>query len=214
MVQPIYSLALLGIISVALLALYFVLYRTRIGMIVRVGIEDSVLVDSLGINVYNIFMLVFSLAGHGFSSVKIHLSKPFKEPLPMTILLAYVSRPEGRAALNKAIEISKERNEPMLIVNASPGGQTEDASLVPAFEVEEIEEELVAKGIQAEFKQYVRGNNAVDEINDMVESRDISLLIIGLRKRTAVGKLLLGSVAQEILMTVSCPVLCVKAPGA
>ena len=132
----------------------------------------------------------------------------------MTILLAYVSRPEGRAALNKAIEISKERNEPLLIVNASPGGPQEDASLVPAFEVEEIEAELAAKGIQAEFKQYVRGNNAVDEINDMVESRDISLLIIGLRKRTAVGKLLLGSVAQEILMTVSCPVLCVKASGA
>ena len=132
----------------------------------------------------------------------------------MTILLAYVSRPEGRAALNKAIEISKERNEPMLIVNASPGGQQEDASLVPAFEVEEIEAELAAKGIQAEFKQYVRGNNAVDEINDMVETRDISLLIIGLRKRTAVGKLLLGSVAQEILMTVSCPVLCVKASDA
>ena len=131
----------------------------------------------------------------------------------MTILLAYVSRPEGRAALNKAIEISKERNEPMLIVNASPGGPQEDASLVPAFEVEEIEAELAAKGIQAEFKQYVRGNNAVDEINEMVETRDISLLIIGLRKRTAVGKLLLGSVAQEILMTVSCPVLCVKASG-
>lgn len=132
----------------------------------------------------------------------------------MTILLAYVSRPEGRAALDKAIEISKERNEPMLIVNASPGGQQEDASLVPAFEVEQIEAELVAKGIQAEFKQYVRGNNAVEEINDMVETRDISILVIGLRRRTAVGKLLLGSVAQEILMTVSCPVLCVKAHGA
>lgn len=132
----------------------------------------------------------------------------------MTILLAYVSRPEGRAALAKAIEISKERQEPILIVNASPGGRQEDAALVPAFEVELIEAELAAKGIQAEFKQYVRGNNAVEEINDMVETRDISILIIGLRKRTAVGKLLLGSVAQEILMTVSCPVLCVKAPGA
>lgn len=132
----------------------------------------------------------------------------------MTILLAYVSRPEGRAALEKAIEISKERQEPILIVNASPGGLQEDSALVPAFEVEQIEAELAAKGIQAEFKQYVRGNNAVAEINDMVETRDISVLIIGLRKRTAVGKLLLGSVAQEILMTVSCPVLCVKAPGA
>ena len=131
----------------------------------------------------------------------------------MTILLAYVSRPEGRAALEKAIEISKERLEPMLIVNAGPGGQHEDAALVPAFEVEQIEAELAALGIQAEFKQFVRGNNAVDEINAIVEAENISLLVIGLRKRTAVGKLLLGSVAQDLLMTVPCPVLCVKAAG-
>ncbi|RID99274.1 universal stress protein [Simplicispira hankyongi] len=131
----------------------------------------------------------------------------------MTILVAYVSRPEGRAALDKAIELSKERQERMLIVNAGPGGQQEDASLVPAFEVEQIEEQIAAQGIQGEFKQFVRGKNAVEEINDLVETGDISILIIGLRKRTAVGKLILGSVAQEILMTVPCPVLCVKAAG-
>lgn len=131
----------------------------------------------------------------------------------MTILVAYVSRPEGRAALDKAIELSKERQERMLIVNAGPGGQQEDASLVPAFEVEQIEELIAAQGIQGEFKQFVRGKNAVEEINDLVETGDISILIIGLRKRTAVGKLILGSVAQEILMTVPCPVLCVKAAG-
>ena len=132
----------------------------------------------------------------------------------MTILVAYVSRPEGRAALDKAIEISKERQEPLLIVNAGPGGQQEDASLVPAFEVEQIEEQIAAQGIQGEFKQFVRGKNAVDEINDLVETRDISVLIIGLRKRNALGKLIMGSVAQDILMTVPCPVLCVKAEGA
>ncbi|MGP1630472.1 MAG: universal stress protein [Giesbergeria sp.] len=132
----------------------------------------------------------------------------------MTILVAYVSRPEGRAALDKAIEMSKERKEPLLIVNAGPGGQQEDASLMLAYEVEQIEEEIASQGIQGEFKQYVRGKNAVDEINDLVETRDISILIIGLRKRTTVGKLILGSVAQEILMTVPCPVLCVKAAGA
>ena len=75
-------------------------------------------------------------------------------------------------------------------------------------------EQLAAQGIAGEFKQFVRGKEAVEEINDLVDTRDISLLVIGLRKRTAVGKLILGSVAQELLMTVSCPVLCVKAPGA
>lgn len=132
----------------------------------------------------------------------------------MTILVAYVPRPEGRAALDKGIEIAKRRQEPLMVVNAGPGGQQEDTSLAAGFEVERVEELLATQGISAEFKQFVRGKSTVDEINDLVESRDISVLVIGLRKRTAVGKLILGSVAQELLMTVSCPVLCVKAPGA
>ena len=71
MIYPNYRLALLGIIAVALLALYWVLYRTRIGMIVRAGIEDSVAVDSLGINVYKVFTLVFGIGAMaaGFAGV-------------------------------------------------------------------------------------------------------------------------------------------------
>lgn len=132
----------------------------------------------------------------------------------MTILVAYAPRPEGRAALDKGIEIAKRRQEALLVVNAGPGGQQEDASLAPGFEAEKLEEYLGTLDINAEFKQFVRGKSTVDEINDLVDSRDISVLVIGLRKRTAVGKLILGSVAQDLLMTVSCPVLCVKATGA
>ncbi|TPI29846.1 branched-chain amino acid ABC transporter permease [Mesorhizobium sp. B3-2-1] len=71
MVYPTYRLALLGIVAVALLALYFVLYRTRIGMIVRAGIEDSVMVGSLGIDVYKVFMLVFGIGAMaaGFAGI-------------------------------------------------------------------------------------------------------------------------------------------------
>jgi len=71
MFYPTYRLALLGIVAVALLALYVVLYRTRIGMIVRAGIEDSVMVDSLGIDVYKIFMLVFGIGAMaaGFAGI-------------------------------------------------------------------------------------------------------------------------------------------------
>ncbi len=71
MVYPTYRLALLGIVAVALLALYAVLYRTRIGMIVRAGIEDSVMVSSLGIDVYKVFMLVFGIGAMaaGFAGV-------------------------------------------------------------------------------------------------------------------------------------------------
>ena len=71
MYYPTYRLALLGITTVALIVLYTVLYRTRIGMIVRAGIEDSVMVDSLGIEVYKVFMLVFGIGAMaaGFAGI-------------------------------------------------------------------------------------------------------------------------------------------------
>ncbi|HOM14553.1 MAG TPA: branched-chain amino acid ABC transporter permease, partial [Rubrivivax sp.] len=71
MIYPTYRLALLGIVVVALVALYLVLYRTRIGMIVRAGIEDAVMVDSLGIDVQRIFMLVFGIGAMaaGFAGI-------------------------------------------------------------------------------------------------------------------------------------------------
>jgi len=129
----------------------------------------------------------------------------------MTILVAYAPRPEGWAALDKGIEMAKERQEHLLIVNAGPGGQQEDPALAPGYEVERIEGLLAAKNVKGEFKQFVRGKSAVEEIDALVESLQASVLIIGLRKRSPVGKLIMGSVAQELLLTVSCPVLAVKA---
>jgi branched-chain amino acid transport system permease protein len=61
MFYPKYRLALVGIVAVALLALYFVLYRTRMGLIVRAGIQDPEMVDALGINVHRVFMVVFGI---------------------------------------------------------------------------------------------------------------------------------------------------------
>ena len=129
----------------------------------------------------------------------------------MTILVAYIPRPEGQAALDKGIEFARERNEPLVVVNATPGGTGEDLSRADVQDVERVEKLLAESGLKAEFKQFVRGRNAIDEISELVEARQVSLLVIGLRRRSAVGKLLLGSMAQEILLTISCPILAVKA---
>jgi branched-chain amino acid transport system permease protein len=71
MMYPTYRLALLGIVAAALLVLYIVLYRTRIGMIVRAGIEDAGMVGALGIDVYKVFMLVFGIGAMaaGFAGI-------------------------------------------------------------------------------------------------------------------------------------------------
>ncbi len=71
MIYPTYRIVVLGIVAVALSVLYVVLYRTRIGMIVRAGIEDSAMVGMLGINVYRVFMLVFGIGAMaaGFAGI-------------------------------------------------------------------------------------------------------------------------------------------------
>ncbi len=71
MFYPTYRLAVVGIVAVALLVLFLVLYRTRLGMIVRAGIEDSIMVDSLGINVDRVFMVVFGIGAMaaGFAGI-------------------------------------------------------------------------------------------------------------------------------------------------
>jgi branched-chain amino acid transport system permease protein len=71
MIYPTYRIAVLGIAAVSLLALYIVLYRTRIGMVVRAGIEDALMVNMLGINVYRIFLLVFGIGAMaaGFAGI-------------------------------------------------------------------------------------------------------------------------------------------------
>ncbi|HEX7007065.1 MAG TPA: branched-chain amino acid ABC transporter permease [Alphaproteobacteria bacterium] len=61
MIYPTYRIAVMVIAAVTLLVLYLVLYRTRIGMVVRAGIEDATMVSILGINVYRVFMVVFGI---------------------------------------------------------------------------------------------------------------------------------------------------------
>jgi len=71
MFYPTYRLAVVGIVALALVVLFLVLYKTRLGLIVRAGIEDSVMVDSLGINVDRVFMLVFGIGAMaaGFAGI-------------------------------------------------------------------------------------------------------------------------------------------------
>ncbi|MEP7061982.1 MAG: branched-chain amino acid ABC transporter permease [Betaproteobacteria bacterium] len=68
---PTYRLAVVGIIAVALGGLYLLLYRTRLGLVVRAGIEDSAMVGALGINVNRVFMVVFGIGSMaaGFAGI-------------------------------------------------------------------------------------------------------------------------------------------------
>ncbi len=68
---PTYRIGVLAIVAATLIVFYFVLYRTRLGLIVRAGIEDQLMVSMLGINVRRTFLVVFGLGAMaaGFAGV-------------------------------------------------------------------------------------------------------------------------------------------------
>ena len=130
-----------------------------------------------------------------------------------TIVVGYVPKPEGEAALEHAISEAKLRGAGLVVVNSHRGGDSLDAGAVARTEeqLRAVEKKLQDAGVQFELKQLVRGFEPAEDLVKAAESAGADLIIIGLRRRTPVGKLILGSNAQRILLDAPCPVLAVKA---
>jgi nucleotide-binding universal stress UspA family protein len=129
----------------------------------------------------------------------------------MVIVVGYVPKPEGRAALDRAIEEATLRSGRLVVVNASRGDSYVDAGWAPAQEIELVKSRLAEAGVEFELRQLVRGHEPAEEVVDLAEELGAELIVIGMRHRTAVGKFLMGSTAQRILLDAPCPVLAVKA---
>ncbi|MFF8938428.1 universal stress protein [Streptomyces paradoxus] len=131
----------------------------------------------------------------------------------MTILVGYVPSPEGEAALRAAIDEARRREEKLLVVNTTRGDAYVDTRFAHEPDLSHVREELSALGVDFDIRQVLGARDAAEEIIDLAERTDASLVVIGLRRRSAVGKLIMGSAAQQILLGVGCPVLAVKAEG-
>jgi nucleotide-binding universal stress UspA family protein len=128
----------------------------------------------------------------------------------MTVVVGYVPTPEGRAALERAVEEARLRAVRLVVVNSSRGDAYVDPHFVSAADLADLDELLDRDGVGHEVRQPVHGREPVEELDAVVREVDADLLVIGLRRRTPVGKFLLGSDAQRILLGVDCPVLAVK----
>jgi nucleotide-binding universal stress UspA family protein len=130
----------------------------------------------------------------------------------MIIVTGFIRSAEGREALQRSIEEVRQRGGRLIVVHSSEGGTSESAVDVLADneELERIDAELTAEGIDHEVKEFARGNTPGEDVVSVASESKADLIVIGLRRRSLVGKLLLGSNAQDILMQADCPVLVVK----
>lgn len=131
----------------------------------------------------------------------------------MTIVVGYVPTKEGRAALHRAAQECELRASRLVVVSSNRGGKQYDADEAERFERElgAVAARLTSLGLQHDVRHLVRGNDPTEDLLEVAEEVRADFIVIGLRRRTPVGKLILGSNAQRILLDASCPVLAVKA---
>ncbi|NUL45893.1 universal stress protein [Cellulosimicrobium funkei] len=128
----------------------------------------------------------------------------------MTVLVGYTASRESKAALQEAIRIARSTQEGLLVVNAGPGGEHRHESMVTEDQQLELQTLLDSTGLSAEFRQYARGRSTVDEIKDVADEVQPSVVVIGLKRRGAFGRFVMGSVSDGLLQELDQPVLCVK----
>lgn len=130
-----------------------------------------------------------------------------------TVVVGFIDSPEGRAAVEAAVIEAERRTATVVLVNSSHGGRHEHAEDVVAERdsIEATRAELAGRGVDVVVEEFARGNDPAQDLLDVAEARNAELIVIGLRRRSPVGKLILGSNSQSILLQAECPVLAVKA---
>jgi nucleotide-binding universal stress UspA family protein len=131
----------------------------------------------------------------------------------MKIVVGYIKSPEGQAALDRAIEEARLRDGQLVVLHSLKGGSRDEGEQILAYrdELENIESRLSGEGVEFRVRELVRGQSPAEDMVEIADEEGADLIVIGLRRRSPVGKLVLGSNAQDILLSANCPVLAVKA---
>jgi nucleotide-binding universal stress UspA family protein len=128
----------------------------------------------------------------------------------MTVLVGYVPRPEGEAAFSAGLEEARRRGEDLVVLNSPKGGAPVNADAASADAIATMRTRAETAGVPMDFRQHDHTDDLADEVIRTAGEINASLIVIGLRRRSPVGKLIMGSSAQRILLDADRPVLAVK----
>ena len=130
----------------------------------------------------------------------------------MKIMVCYTGSRSSRAALNVVMERAKKMDAKIYLVASLEKGTEEEQKTIGELEgaLRSAEEELKKEGLPCETHLLVRGMTPEDDLLTYAEEEGVDELVLGIRKRSKMGKLLFGSTAQYLILNAPCPVLTVK----
>ncbi|WP_043444211.1 MULTISPECIES: universal stress protein [Arthrobacter] len=129
-----------------------------------------------------------------------------------TIVVGYVPNALGEAAVSAAVEEAGRREADLVVINTTRADRLVNPAYADDEDVSKLDALLRATGVPFSVRHSISEATAAEEVVDTAEELGAELIVIGLRHRTPVGKLIMGSTAQTILLSARCNVLAVKLP--
>ena len=129
-----------------------------------------------------------------------------------TIVVGWTPDEFGEVALARGLEEARLRGGRVVAVNATRGDALVDDRYADEEQLAALATELGGAGVEVDVRRSM-GADVGDQVLSVAADVSADLVVIGLRRRSPVGKLLMGSVAQRILLGADCAVLAVKPAG-
>ena len=131
----------------------------------------------------------------------------------MTVAVAHQISATSRKALVQAVQEAKFRATDLAVLHVVDSIDADSQEAYRLGVADEIEK-VVGQEPTIAWKLHLAtaGSDLADALLKLVDRIDADLLVIGARRRSPVGKALLGSVAQTVILEADLPVLVVKAP--
>jgi len=129
---------------------------------------------------------------------------------PSTIVIGYVPSPVGEAALEAGLAEAAVHGDQVVILNSPRRRTTVDGDLVDEAAADALVARASSAGVTATVDHADHGDDLVEAFQAVVDRTAARLVVIGLRRRSPVGKLVTGSDAQRLLLDLDVPILAVK----
>lgn len=134
----------------------------------------------------------------------------------MTVVVGYVPDATGLLAVTEGAREARWRDTELVIVNVVVEAGYTKPTAAQEQDLDALDARLTAEGVRHSIRHVDQsaGVPVSDEILGVAEETGATLIVVGLRRRSAVAKALLGSNAQRLILEADCPVLAVRSPVA
>ncbi len=130
----------------------------------------------------------------------------------MNMLVGFDNTDISRAALNLAIDRARRMGAHLKIVTSMMEGTDHEVKDITQAEtkLDSAKKKAADAGVDCDVHLLIRGMSPGEDLVNYAKENDIEEIVVGIKRRSKVGKLLMGSTAQYVILNAPCPVLTIR----